>query len=135
MATLIDATLWVDFTRAKTPLHIKQFIVPYILDPSAHLAEPVEFEILRFATDAETRALTRQFQVIPRLETPSSIWSASAKLGQNCRKSGFVAGALDLLIAAIAIHHDSELITFDHDFLQIAAASKLRVNLLQRPAK
>ncbi len=44
------------------------------------------------------------------------------------------AGALDLLIATVAIHHDAELITFDQDFQKIARACGLRVKLLQRPS-
>ena len=133
MATLIDATLWIDFTRSKTPSAVKKFIAPYVLDSAAHLADPVEFEILRFATDDEKRQLVRQFQIMPRLETPPNIWSDAATLGQACRKAGFVAGALDLLIATVAIHHRVELLTFDANFKQIAASSKLRVKWLQRP--
>src|SRR5258706_2570959 len=125
MATLIDATLWVDFTRSKSPVAVKRFIAPYILDPAAHLAEPVEFEILRFATDVEKRFIVRQFQTMPRLETPVNIWSEAALLGQVCRKTGFIAGALDLLIATVAIRHDAELITLDDDFKKIAGCSKL----------
>jgi len=40
---------------------------------------------------------------------------------------------MDLLIAQVAIHHDVELVTFDCDFANISAVSKLRVNLLKRP--
>jgi predicted nucleic acid-binding protein len=134
MATLIDATLWVDFTRARTPPAIKRFIAPFILDPSAHLAEPIEFELLRFASDDEKRQLSRQFQTLPHLQTPTRLWGEAAALGQTCRKAGFIAGALNLLIATVAIHHDAELITFDSDFLQIATSSKLRVKLLERPS-
>jgi len=45
---------------------------------------------------------------------------------------GFNAGSLDLLIAALSIHHDAELITFDADYLAIARVSKLRVHHLSR---
>jgi hypothetical protein len=50
MITLIDTSLWIDFTRARSPRSLKQFIAPYILHPSAHLAESVTFEVLRHAT-------------------------------------------------------------------------------------
>jgi hypothetical protein len=58
MASLIDTSLWIDFTRVRSPQTLKQFIAPYILHPDAHLAEPVTFEILRHATPAEVRQLT-----------------------------------------------------------------------------
>jgi hypothetical protein len=35
-------------------------------------------------------------------------------------------------IAALSIHHDAELITFDPDYLAIARVSKLRVQHLSR---
>jgi predicted nucleic acid-binding protein len=41
--------------------------------------------------------------------------------------------ALDLLIAAIALHHSAEVATFDDDYQKIATVSNLHVKLLQRP--
>ncbi len=50
MARLIDSSLWVDFTRKKSPAHLKAAIHPWILDPAACLCEPIAFEVLRHAT-------------------------------------------------------------------------------------
>jgi predicted nucleic acid-binding protein len=133
VAALIDSSLWVDFTRARSPRAIKQFIAPYLLAPEAALAEPIAYEVLRHATDADARAIQAQFQTMPLLQTPDHLWSLAAKLGQNCRRRGVNAGSMDLLIAAIAIHHDAELITFDSDFQRIADISDLHVNVLHRP--
>lgn len=44
----------------------------------------------------------------------------------------FQCGSLDLVVAALAIHPDAELITFDADYLAIARVSKLRVHHLSR---
>ena len=132
MASIIDGSLWIDFTRARSPVALKKFIAPFILSPEAALAEPVAFEVLRHAIGAEISALQLQFQTMPLLPTPDDLWTAAAILGQACRKKGINAGSLDLLIAQVAIHHDAELITFDVDFQAIAGVSKLRVKLLQR---
>jgi hypothetical protein len=70
MPTLIDSSLWVDFTRTRSPRVIKRFIAPFILDPDAHVAMPITFELLRHATAAEAKQLTRQFQTLPMLATP-----------------------------------------------------------------
>jgi hypothetical protein len=43
MARLIDSTLWVDFTRKKSPAYLKAAIHPWILDPAACLCEPIAF--------------------------------------------------------------------------------------------
>jgi predicted nucleic acid-binding protein len=133
MATLIDTSLWIDFTRARSPQTLKRFIAPYILDAAAHLAEPVWFEVLRHATTAESKQLQQQFQTLPMLETPTDIWDRAAELGQACRKKGVTANSLDLLIATVAIHHSAEVVTFDNNFQDIAAVSSLLVRLLVRP--
>ena len=134
MPTLIDTSLWIDFTRARSPKNLKHFIAPFILHPDAHLAEPVAFEILRHATPAENAQLTQQFQTLPMLPTPADLWIRAADLGRACRQAGITVGALDLLIAAVALEHSAEVVTFDPDFEKIAAVSSLQVKLLIRPA-
>lgn len=85
------------------------------------------------ADNAEARLLTEQFETVPFLATPSDLWSSGAELGRACRRRGFTIPSLDLLIAAVAIHHNAEVITFDNDFEQIAIVSALRVTRLKRP--
>src|SRR5438552_423239 len=97
MPTLIDTSLWVDFTRTRSPRTIKRFIAPFILHPDAHLAEPITFEILRHATAAEAKRLTQQFQTLPQLPTPPLLWTQAAELGQACRRKNITIGSLDLL--------------------------------------
>lgn len=132
MARLIDSSLWVDFTRRKAPAELKARIQPWLLDPEAALCEPVLFEILRHATPDERPRLEAQFATFPILATPAKLWREAAKIGQQCAAQGFTAGSLDLLIAAIAIHHDAEIVTFDTDYRLIAQATSLRVCLLDR---
>jgi len=134
MPKLVDACLWIDFTRARSPQPLKLFITPYLLDRDACLAEPIVFEVLRYANDEEARQLEKQFHTMRMLSTPPSLWRDAADLGQRCRRSGVTAGSLDLLIASVAVHHDAELITFDADFEEIATVSTLRVTRLTRPA-
>ncbi len=54
MASLIDSSLWIDLTRARSPRTLKAFIAPFVNDAQACVAEPIAFEVLRHATDAET---------------------------------------------------------------------------------
>ena len=134
MSTLIDISLWIDFTRARSPQRLKQFIAPYILDPAAHLAEPIVFEVLRHATPAEQKQLVRQFETFPMLSSPADLWRIATKLGQGCRREGINVASLDLLIAGIALSHEATLITFDEDFQSIAKTCDLQVKLLHRPS-
>ena|SRR5205085_9264642 len=133
MAALIDTSLWIDFTRARSPQALKRFIAPFLLDPEAHLAEPVVFEVLRHATPAENKQLTQQFQTFPMLATPADLWTQAADLGQACRRRSVTASSLDLLIATVALHHGAEVVTFDDDFQKIAGVANLRVKLLTKP--
>lgn len=133
MARLIDSSLWVDFTRKKTPASLKQFIHPLLLDSEACLCEPVAFEVLRHATDQEIKWIKAQFETFPLLSAQPSLWKDATHWGQECRKNGFTAGSLDLLISAIAIQHGAELLTFDAHYSQIAMHTPLLVQLLKRP--
>src|ERR1700686_4730184 len=133
MPTLIDTSLWIDFTRTRSRRTLKRLIAPFILDPDAHLAEPITFEILRHATPAEAKQLTQQFQTLPMLAAPPLLWSQAAKLGQACRQKNITVNSLDLLIAAVALHHSAEVVTFDDDFQKIAGVSNLQTKRVKRP--
>jgi predicted nucleic acid-binding protein len=134
MTLLLDTSLWIDFTRARSPAALKQFIAPFVLDPQAHLAEPVLFEVLRSARPEEARQLEAQFATLPTLPTPSDLWQRAIALGQACRQIGRTLLSLDLLVAAVALHHNAVLVSFDADFEAIASVSELRLQRLQRPA-
>jgi predicted nucleic acid-binding protein len=134
MTLLLDTSIWIDFTRSRSPAPLKQFIAPFVLDPEAHLAEPVRFELMRSARPAETRQLEPQFATLPTLPSPADLWQRAMILGQACRQIGRTVLCLDLLVAAVALHHDALLVSFDDDFEAIAAVSELRLQRLARPA-
>jgi len=134
MTLLLDTSLWLDFTRARSPATLKQFIAAFVLDPKAHLAEPMRFELLRSARPDETRQLEAQFATLPTLPTPADLWQRAIILGQACRQIGRTVLSLDLLVAAVAVHHDAVLVSFDADFEAIASVSELRLQRLERPA-
>ena len=133
MAALLDASVWIDFTRKRSPRKLKELIAPHVHDPGARIAEPVVFEVMRHATDDEIEQLEAQFATMLMIATPPNLWRAAAELGQQCRRRGINAGSLDLLVASIALHHDASVITFDADFERIAAVTDLRVKRLHRP--
>ena len=133
MAKLVDSSLWIDLTRTRSPRALKLFIAAQLEDPEVCLAEPVAYEVLRHANDAEAWLLTQQFETLPLLATPAEVWSRGVQLGRACRRNGITIGSLDLLIAVVALHHGAVIITFDEDFEQIASVSPLQVKRLVRP--
>jgi predicted nucleic acid-binding protein len=134
VANLIDSTLWIDFTRARSPRALKDFIAGYVTDPTACIAEPIAFEVLRYATAEEQQLFEEQLRTMVLLASPSSLWTDAALLGRRCRGHGLTPGSLDLLIATVAIYHGAQLLTFDSDFEHIARVSTLRVTRLHRPS-
>jgi len=133
MTLLLDTSLWIDFTRTRSPAALKQFIAPYVLNAAAHLAEPVRFEVLRAARPEEARLLEAQFDTLPLLATPADLWQQAIKLGQACRRIGRTVLSLHHLVAAVALHHNAVLVSFEADFDTIASVSALRFNRLRRP--
>lgn len=103
MTLLLDTSLWIDFTRTRSPAPLKLFIAPFVLDPETHLAEPAN-------------------------------WQRAIDLGQACRQIGQTVLSLELLVAAVALHHNAVLVSFDADFETIASVSELRLQRLERPA-
>jgi len=133
MTLLLDTSHWIDFSRARTPASLKRFIAPFLLDPEAHLAEPVRFELLRSARPDGTRQLEAQFATLPTLPTPADLWQRAIDLGQACRQIGRTVLSLDLLVAAVALHHNAVLVSFDADFEAVASVSELRLQRANRP--
>jgi predicted nucleic acid-binding protein len=133
MTLLLDTSLWIDFTRSRSPTPLKRFIAPYVLDAEAHLAEPVRFELMRSARPEEARLLEAQFDALPCLPTPADLWQQAIVLGQACRQIGRTVLSIDLLTAAVALHHNALLVSFDADFEVIASVSALRLTRLNRP--
>jgi predicted nucleic acid-binding protein len=132
MARLIESTLWVDFTRRSSPQALRARIQLWILDEHAAICEMVAFEVLRHANSRERPLIEAQFATLPLLPTPPRLWQRATALGQQCREAGVTVGSIDLLIAALALHHDAEAVTFDAYYLAIARAAPLRVTLLSR---
>ena len=130
MARLIETSLWIDYTRAKSPLARKLAVQPWILDAEACISEAIAFEVMRHATPAERKEIDSLFATMPLLPTPSQLWRDATRLGQRCRDNGYTAGSIDLLIAATAIYYQAELITFDTDYAAIARIVPLKVRLL-----
>ena len=133
MTLLLDTRLWIDFTGARSPALLKQFIAPFVLDPAAHLAEALRFEVLRSARPEEARLLEAQFDALACLPTPMDLWQRATSLGQACRQVGRTVLSQDLQVAAVAPHHNGVLESFDAHFEAIASVSELRLQRLERP--
>jgi predicted nucleic acid-binding protein len=132
MTNLVDSSLWIDYFRLKTPLAVKSQIDQIANNPDIVTCEPMLFELLRAASQAESARIEEYFATVPVLPTPQTLWTDARSLGQKCSNSGFLPRAMDLLITQIGLHHGATITTFDDHFRRIGAVCPLKLNLLSR---
>lgn len=103
-----------------------------INDPDAYLCEPVRFELL-VGVGAKRRTPLESFLgTIPLLATPAHLWEVATQLGVKLSDKSVRIAPLDLMIAAICLHHNATLVTFDAHFRPLAEISPLRLLHLTR---
>lgn len=134
MGQLIDTCVWIDHLRKGTPDGTRQVADAALNDPEAVLCEPVRFELLAGAGKRERPLLLERLATMPLLPTPPALWPSATSLAANLCDAGIRIPPMDLLISALCIHHKVTLVTFDAHFEQVARRSKLRVEILVRPA-
>ena len=134
MGQVIETCVWIDHLRKGTPEATRQMADAAINDADALLCEPVRFELLNGASRKERPLLLRRLETMPLLHTPPALWAEASKLAAAACDAGVRVPSLDLLLAALCIHHDVALTTFDAHFGDLGKLSKLRVNLLIRAA-
>lgn len=134
MGQIIDTCVWIDHLRGSTPDATRQIADTAIHAEDALLCEQVRFELLCGASRKERPLLLRRLETMPLLHTPPRLWHDAATLATTAYDAGLHVSSLDLLIATLCLHHDVTLTTFDAHFSKLACLSKLRVNLLIRPA-
>lgn len=72
-------------------------------------------------------AVRRRLQAFPIVLASTDDHFNAARIVNQCRSGGLVAGSIDALIAALAIRRDAELFSLDRDFFRIAAFVPLRL--------
>jgi len=133
MDQVIDTCVWIDHLRHATHAVTRQVADGAVNDAGALLCEPVRLELLYGASRRERPQLLRRLATMPLLPTPPQLWHQASNLTIQACDAGVRVSSVDLLIAAICIHHGVVLTTFDAHFETLAKFSKLCVNRLVRP--
>ena len=134
MVKVIDSCVWIDFLSSRTPQPVRELAARSLLEESAALCEPVQFEVLRGCERKMRAGVQERMATVPMLATPPDLWRAGLDLGLKCYDHGLVLNSMDLLIAALCLHHGAVLLTFDRHFQKMAEVTELRVEWLERPA-
>ncbi len=132
MGQVIDTRVWIDHLRERTPEATRQIASVAVEAEDALLCDPVRFELRCGASRRERTPLLRRLETMPLLHTPPALWHEASKLAAKACNSGLRVPSMDLLIAALCIHHDASLTTFDAHFSELARLCALRVKLLIR---
>ena len=133
MGQVIDTCVWIDHLRERTPDATREIADAAVHSEDALLCEQVRFELLCGSSRRERPPLLRRLATMPMLHTPPRLWQEAADLATKACDAGLRVPSVDLLIAALCIHHDVALTTFDGHFRELGKLSALRVNLLVRP--
>lgn len=133
MDKIIDSCLWIDFLGVKTPEPVRELAARRLNEASAVLCEPVQFEVLRGCEKKMRSGVRQRMATMPLLHTPSDVWREGLALGEMCYDRRLVINSVDLLIAALCLHHGATLVTFDRHFQKLAEWSDLQVEWLPRP--
>ncbi|MGI8431864.1 MAG: PIN domain-containing protein [Chthoniobacterales bacterium] len=133
MDKMIDSCVWIDLFSAKASTAARAISRHAVAAKEAVLCEPIQFEVLRGCPSKARRELRRSMETMPMLATPHDLWRRALALGETCYDHRLVINSLDLLIAALCLHHEVSLVTFDVHFRKLAEWSKLKVEILKRP--
>ncbi|HLD33697.1 MAG TPA: type II toxin-antitoxin system VapC family toxin [Candidatus Nanoarchaeia archaeon] len=90
-----------------------------------------EHEVLAGAlSEKQAFVLDGLFSSMRILEHDARAARLGASIEQELRKKGTMINKLDILIAAICVVHNAELVTFDKDFSKIKNLRDLRVRII-----
>ena len=132
MGQVIDTCVWIDHLRKGTPDSTRRTADAALNDAEALLCEPIRFELLMGASRRERPMLLRRMETMPLLQTPPQLWPEAGKLATLASDAGLRIPSIDLLIAAICLHHQVALTTFDTHFRELGKLTDLQVHLLIR---
>lgn len=133
MVKVIDSCLWIDFLGVKTSPSVRDIAARSLNDSEAALCEPVQFEVVRGCESAMRGGVRQRMATLPLLPTPPDLWRAGLQLGELCYDRRLMINSVDLLIAALCLHHRAILVTFDRHFQTLSECSDLKVEFLARP--
>jgi predicted nucleic acid-binding protein len=129
--TLPDTSAWVEYLRGTgSPTHLRLRELVTAGAPIA-VTEPIEMEVLIGARTArlrrEQQALLRSFTWLPFVTATD--FGGAVRLYEQCRTEGITPrGAIDCMIAAVALRHDVVVLTADRDLARIAEVTGLRLD-------
>ncbi|MBF0520355.1 MAG: PIN domain-containing protein [Nitrospirae bacterium] len=117
-SVLIDTSAWVEFFRGTSKT--ADTVTKLIETGKALICGVVYYELMQGAKSAvESLQLCGVLSALPYIEMTSDLWTKAGNISAGLRLKGVTIPMSDLLIAAIALEHDMEVLTLDTHFASI----------------
>jgi predicted nucleic acid-binding protein len=126
---LVDTSAWVDFLRAApTPAAVELRGLARTSPQELATCEPIAMELLAGCSPEQLPVVERLLGGLVSLGVqPALHFRQAASIYRAVRTTGHTVRSLnDCLIAAVALHHDVQLLHKDADYERIAAVTGLR---------
>lgn len=125
---LVDSSAWIDFFRGR-PDAVRR-IDELLADDQAATTSIITAEVISGSrTRAEFDELRTMFAALPQLGPPEDLWDRVAESRFSLARRGVQANLVDLAIAVTASAFGHRLLTRDRDFVAIARATPVELDL------
>jgi predicted nucleic acid-binding protein len=115
--TLVDSSSWVHSLRRDGDAKIAGRVRGLLASGEAAWCPPIRLELWNGVGSENDRRILSDFErTLPELPITEEVWAAACDLASRCRKAGKTAPAMDILIAACALHHRVDLEHADGHF-------------------
>jgi predicted nucleic acid-binding protein len=104
-------------------------VLYHIIDEGrAELLGPVRQELLSgLREERQFRRLRNYLRDFPDASVSMGDYEEAARASNQCRRAGISASPVDMLLCAVAIHHDWEIFTSDRDFVHYQSVLKIKL--------
>ena len=117
---LIDSSSWIHFLRPKGDPAVRSRVENALHLGIACWCPLIQLELWNGAGGSQEKKVLQDFAlVLPELPITSGVWQLAYKLARQARARGITIPATDLVIAACAQYHKSDLETSDSDFARL----------------
>lgn len=128
---LIDSSVWIEYYRPRGPKALQEKVRGALGRDAVVTTGIIVVEVLQGARTEESYVvLWEDFAGLRWLEPDPRAIEGAARLGFDLQRLGSPVPATDLLIASVALGHDSRLWHRDTHFSRIAAHASLRAEYL-----
>ncbi len=122
---LIDTSAWVEALRREGEAEVRSQVAALVTSGQAVFCDLVLLELWNGARGAQEQKVLRGLERdLEKVETSAEVWDLASDLARRCRATGITVPATDLLVAAIARHHQIPLLHRDAHFDQIDHAAR-----------